>query len=88
MKTWLLGLAFAAVSLAAQAHDAPAPPNARHACKADYQKFCSSVGHGHGQILECLKSHNSELSSACQQAIAQSPAKDAGAPPPAEAPKP
>jgi len=87
MNTWLIGLALAAVSLAAQAQDAPAPPNARHACKADYQKFCSGVGHGHGQILECLKSHNSELSTACQEAIAKAPAKDGSAPPPADAPK-
>jgi Cysteine rich repeat len=41
----------------------------RQACHADYQQFCSGVMPGGGRIAACLKSHASELSSGCQQAL-------------------
>jgi Cysteine rich repeat len=85
MKAWLLPLTFLGFSLAAQAQDAPAPPNARQACKADYQKFCSGVSRGGGRIADCLNAHKSDLSTACQEVLNKTPpAKDA--PPPADQP--
>jgi hypothetical protein len=44
--------------------------NARQACRADYEQFCSGVQRGGGRILACLKSHANELSPECQQALA------------------
>ena len=86
MKAGLIALGCLTFVLAAHADDGP--PNARQACKADYQKFCSGVSHGGGRILECLNSHKSEISPACQQAIASKAPKDAGASAPEPAPKP
>jgi hypothetical protein len=34
-------------------------------CKADAEKFCKGIRPGHGRILSCLKSHQSELAPAC-----------------------
>ena len=39
------------------------------ACKADREKFCSQVKPGEGRILACLKDHQSELQSACQEKL-------------------
>ncbi len=86
MKAGLIALGCLTLALAAHADDGP--PNARQACKADYQKFCSGVSRGGGRILECLNSHKSEISPACQQAIAAKAPKDGGAPAPDPAPKP
>ncbi len=86
MKAGLIALGCLTLALAAHADDSP--PNARKACKADYQKFCSGVSHGGGRILECLKSHQSEISPACQQVIASKAPKDGGDTAPADpAPK-
>jgi hypothetical protein len=48
------------------------------ACKADVQKLCADVQPGEGRIIECLKTHQAELSPQCstnmkaaQQAIKQ-----------------
>ncbi len=89
MKPWLIPLTVLGFSLAAQAQDAPAPPNARQACKGDYQKFCSGVKRGGGRIADCLNAHKGELSTACQEVLNKSPppAKD-GTAPPEQPPKP
>jgi len=39
-------------------------------CKPDVDKLCKGVEPGRGRIRACLKSHQSDLSPACQQAIA------------------
>jgi hypothetical protein len=39
------------------------------ACKADVKKFCKGIPHGKGRIWSCLKSHESELSPACQAQV-------------------
>jgi hypothetical protein len=38
-------------------------------CKDDAQKFCKGIQPGGGRIIECLKSHQNELSPACQTTI-------------------
>lgn len=36
------------------------------ACKEDVQKFCKGIKHGHGEVVKCLKEHESELSDSCK----------------------
>ena len=69
---WWPAIAAAVLSISAQAQTSPAPApasNVRAACKADGHKFCSAVQPGGGRIIECLNSHKSELSAACQDAL-------------------
>ena len=40
---------------------------AHAACKADIEKFCHNVKPGGGRIIQCLKTHQAELSPACKQ---------------------
>ena len=56
-----------------------APPSAalvaarraeRQACAADMTQFCANVPRGCGRPMECLRSHMSQLSSACTSAMA------------------
>lgn len=42
-------------------------------CKEDAQKFCKGIQPGGGRIIECLKSHQNELSPACQTTIPSGP---------------
>lgn len=37
------------------------------ACKADMEKFCKDVKPGEGRVMECMKSHKSELSKGCTE---------------------
>ena len=49
----------------------PAPATAQgKVCEADRQKFCSDVAFGGGRMVTCLKQHESELSSACKEVLA------------------
>ncbi len=41
------------------------------ACKADVQKLCKDVQPGEGKILECLKTHQAEVSAPCASHIKQ-----------------
>lgn len=38
-------------------------------CQADIEKFCKDVKPGHGQIAQCMKRHETELSPACENHI-------------------
>jgi hypothetical protein len=40
------------------------------ACRADIEKFCKDVKPGHGNIAQCMKQHEAELSPACREHIA------------------
>jgi hypothetical protein len=53
----------------------PATPEmkeARHAmcqaCAADYKSLCGDVEMGGGKIMQCLKSHRTQLSAECKDA--------------------
>jgi hypothetical protein len=39
------------------------------ACRADAARLCRDTPRGHGQIRECLKAHEAELSDACRAAL-------------------
>lgn len=39
------------------------------ACGADAQKLCADVKPGGGRVVQCLRSHEGELSDACRGAI-------------------
>jgi hypothetical protein len=41
------------------------------ACQSDVQQFCPDVSPGGGRLGQCLKQHQSELSSACQAELAK-----------------
>jgi hypothetical protein len=41
----------------------------REACRADVERLCRNVKRGHGEIRECLKAHEAELSDGCKAAI-------------------
>jgi hypothetical protein len=43
----------------------------RDACKADYQRLCSSVSPGGGRIVKCLNDQGDKLTPACKAALAK-----------------
>jgi hypothetical protein len=78
MRLVTLGTSLAIPSLAsAQTTPPPAPPEEGHgaftkvreACHDDVERLCHDVKPGRGQIRECLKAHESELSTGCRAAI-------------------
>jgi hypothetical protein len=77
-RTVTLGTALAVSSLGfAQTTPPPAPPEdghgafakVREACHEDVARLCHDAKPGHGQIHECLKAHEAELSAGCRTAI-------------------
>jgi len=42
-------------------------------CAADVQKFCKDVKKGEGRVINCLKSHQPDLSPACSEMLAKNP---------------
>lgn len=46
----------------------------RAACSADIKKLCDGVQPGGGRILQCMRSHQSEISTDCQTALANAKA--------------
>jgi len=55
------------VVLAAQAEE----KEIRGACRADAQKLCKGIQPGGGRLAICLKQHESELSPACRERVAE-----------------
>ena len=41
----------------------------REACIGDAKKFCSGIQPGGGRIVQCLRSHDAELASACRDGL-------------------
>jgi hypothetical protein len=68
-----VSLAFAVGASMAQAQQRNASPDrerVRQACAADIQRLCAGVQPGGGQLVRCIREHRSELSPACQEALA------------------
>ena len=55
----------AMVALLSSSHALAAGQPQKGACKADVQKLCSDVQPGEGRVLECLKTHQADLSPQC-----------------------
>ena len=47
----------------------------KEACKGDKEKLCNGVKPGDGNILKCLKEHESELTAACKDEMGRSHSK-------------
>lgn len=63
-------------SAASLAADSTTPPNGgKGACRADIQKFCTSVPHEKSKIRGCLAEHQADLSDTCKQRVAAWAAK-------------
>lgn len=63
-------------SAASLAADSATPPNGgKGACRADIQKFCTSVPHEKSKIRGCLTEHQADLSDTCKQRVAAWAAK-------------
>jgi hypothetical protein len=70
----LVALAFVASSTIASAGQATpmgGPTAAQGVCKNDVDKLCKDVQPGEGRILECLKTHQKEVSPACATKMKQ-----------------
>lgn len=59
----------------AMAQQAGAARELRGACQADVRKHCDNVQPGGGRLLQCLRSRQAELSSACRAALDKLPAR-------------
>jgi Cysteine rich repeat len=57
---------------------------AKAACQPDIEKFCANVPQGGGQIRQCLRQHQSELSDACKAAHQGKRGPPPASPPPAQ----
>ena len=55
----------------------PTQPPLRHACRADFQKFCADVRPGAGRVAECLLAHKDKLSAGCRDTLAKAGAEHA-----------
>jgi hypothetical protein len=58
------------VALPAMAASASGRGTGNGPCAEDMAKFCKDVQPGGGRILNCMKEHENDLSSACKQHIA------------------
>jgi Cysteine rich repeat len=65
----ILATALLVFSLAGVVH-AQDRKGLREACMSDAKKFCSEVQPGGGRIVQCLRSHDAELASACRDGLA------------------
>ena len=43
----------------------------QQACAPDIKAYCAGVQQGEGRIAQCLRSHQQQLSPACQQGVAK-----------------
>lgn len=67
VSLWL-ALALSFIPVSAMAHGGM-DGHGKGACKADRERFCGQVKPGEGRVLACLKDHQSQLQSACQEKL-------------------
>ncbi len=64
-----IAVALFAAGLVSGAHAQGKGEKGEGLCAADAKKFCGDVQPGGGRIAKCMKSHEAELSAACQNQI-------------------
>jgi hypothetical protein len=57
------------LSSSAFAQDSQSPGPGRGACRADAEKLCAGIEHGHGRIRSCLAGQKDKLSDDCRKWI-------------------
>ena len=57
------------LSLSASAFAQDSQPSGRGACRADADKLCAGVEHGHGRVLNCLAGQKDKLSDDCRKFV-------------------
>lgn len=68
-------LAAIAIAVAFSGSALAQTPDARGACKADYDKFCAGIAPGGGRIVACLNGKHDQLSDSCKKALDSRPKK-------------
>ena len=63
-----------AAGVLALGSDAAVAQSAEQACAPDIQRYCAGVPQGEGRVAQCLRSHEQELSPACQRGMAKTAA--------------
>lgn len=82
-------IGFAAMAVLADDANLPPAGGPMAACRQDVQTLCPGVQRGGGRIMECLKSHETEISAGCKAAMKEAHARrvqPAGNGPPANPP--
>jgi hypothetical protein len=75
MKTSRLMLVFAMVFCFVASLSYAQDMERKGACNADAEKFCKDVKPGQGRIVNCMQQHETELSPACKDQIAETKEK-------------
>src|SRR3954447_18385105 len=71
--TWLALVCLAALAWPGEGRTQPTQAQIgamRQACRADYMKLCASIPPGGAASLRCLEQNSSNLSAACERAVA------------------
>lgn len=71
MKSTTLIVAFAATALLTLSTVQAAEKSEAAGCRAEAQKFCKDVKPGGGRVLQCLKTHENDLSPGCRERMAE-----------------
>jgi hypothetical protein len=73
----LAAVLFSSTAALAGPGGGPGPGRGHGPCAADVQKLCAGVQPGGGRVLDCLKSHEADLSAACKARGEQGKARKA-----------
>jgi hypothetical protein len=65
--TLLIAVALTCFSTAALAQEGQS--HNRGACRADAERLCAGIEHGHGRIHECLAGQKDKLSEDCRKMV-------------------
>jgi hypothetical protein len=74
MKTVMI-VATAVLALGSTAYAQQQQQQEQHPCMADAAKLCPNVEPGGGAQMQCLKTHQTELSPACKKHVMQTKTK-------------
>lgn len=69
MTRYIAGIAAIALAFLPTVTLAQQGSHHRGACRADAEKLCAGIEHGHGRIFDCLASQKDKLSDECRQML-------------------